>query len=136
LRLRANILQIAEFFLDRRCRKVGKQELSESARNLLLQHPWPGNLRQLDHVITVAVALMPANQGLIETRYFPDDFVAQSIESNPSSPSCREPAPGTLDQAATDLIERTIQGCGGNVSAAARALKISRSTIYNRWRRL
>ena len=40
-----------------------------------------------------------------------------------------------LDQAATDLIESTVLAHGGNVAAAARALKVSRSTIYSHWRR-
>ena len=43
--------------------------------------------------------------------------------------------PETLDEAALDLIEQTVLRFGGNVSAAARALKISRSTIYSHWKR-
>jgi transcriptional regulator of acetoin/glycerol metabolism len=50
-----------------------------------------------------------------------------------------EPVPGqgastTLRASNRDLIERTLQECGGNVSEAARKLGVSRGVIYRRRR--
>ena len=42
--------------------------------------------------------------------------------------------PTTLRESNRDLIERTLQECGGNVSKAARKLGVSRGVIYRRLR--
>jgi transcriptional regulator of acetoin/glycerol metabolism len=43
-------------------------------------------------------------------------------------------APTTLRESNRDLIERTLQECGGNVSKTARKLGVSRGVIYRRLR--
>jgi transcriptional regulator of acetoin/glycerol metabolism len=134
LRERTNILEIAAFFLSRHDRFGRRLQLSPSACELVLRHRWPGNLRQLDYVMTIAAAFLPEDNSIIDRRHFPDDFVAQDIEA--SQTRRPDPALATFDQAATELIERTVLACGGNVSAAARALKVARSTIYTRWKRM
>jgi len=42
------------------------------------------------------------------------------------------PEPASLRDADVDLIGRTLKECGGNVSAAARKLRVSRGLIYRR----
>ena len=58
LRERSNVLDIAAFFLARRGRPGHAVSLSEAARKLVLRHSWPGNLRELDHAMTVATAFL------------------------------------------------------------------------------
>ena len=135
LRERANILDLAQYHLQRRGGNGAAFELSEQSRDLLLRHPWPGNLRQLDHVIASAIAVI--DQGGSSSWRLPAEFVAQSLPSSRLHPVRNHPVgpqPTSLDEAQTEIIEKTIQACGGNVSAAARALKVSRSTLYNKWR--
>jgi transcriptional regulator of acetoin/glycerol metabolism len=132
LRERANVLQLAEYFLWSRDRFKHGLELSPAAKEIVLQHSWPGNLRELDHAMMVAAAFRPQHSCIIEKEHLPDDFAAPIGKVGPPSPTL---PPVTLDQAATDLIERTVLAHGGNVAAAARALKVSRSTIYSHWKR-
>ena len=134
LRDRTNILELAEFYL-RQDEGALARAFSERARRLLLRHPWPGNLRQMNHVVRCALAVAPAERP-IEPVDFPEEFLAQSA----SVPRLVVGAKGadrpmSLEQATAAFIDRTIDQCGGNLSAAARTLGVSRSTLYNRRKR-
>jgi transcriptional regulator of acetoin/glycerol metabolism len=52
-----------------------------------------------------------------------------------SAPDAAEPATGSLRAMERDVLQRTLEACGGNTSAAARRLGINRSTIYRRIKR-
>ena len=133
LRERSNILELAQFHLEKEGGIEGRFELSEASRDLLVRHPWPGNLRQLGHVIASATAI--ADRGcLIEPEHFPEEFVAQNVLRSRSHVSATAQS-SLFHEAEMDIIEKTIKECGGNISATARLLKISRSTIYNKWKR-
>ena len=132
LRERTNILQLAEYFLSYPDRFERGLVLSEAAKEIVLHHPWPGNLRELHHVMMLAAAFSPRHGGIVEKEHLPEDFATPNGLVDPPSSS---PPSVSLDQAATDLIESTVLAHGGNVAAAARALKVSRSTIYSHWRR-
>jgi transcriptional regulator of acetoin/glycerol metabolism len=103
---------------------------------MLLSHPWPGNLRQLNNVIASAIALV-GNGRLIEPRHLPEDFLEQAKRSDAHLSPARVGSPGlcTLDEAEQELIERAVGACQGNMSTAARVLGISRSTLYNKRQR-
>jgi ActR/RegA family two-component response regulator len=49
-----------------------------------------------------------------------------------ASPAVESPEPASLRDADVDLIARTLKECAGNVSAAARKLRVSRGLIYRR----
>ena len=53
-------------------------------------------------------------------------------ENTPASPVAEPSEPASLRDADVDLIARTLKECGGNVSAAARKLRVSRGLIYRR----
>jgi transcriptional regulator of acetoin/glycerol metabolism len=65
----------------------------------------------------------PADSALAPTRAQDDAAPSPAIES---------PEPASLRDADVDLIARTLKECGGNVSAAARKLRVSRGLIYRR----
>lgn len=134
LRMRANIPAIAEFFVSLRSRGSRKLQISHAVGDLLLKHPWPGNLRQLDHVLTIGAAFVADDEDFIEVEHLPDDFVAECSGPDCVGASARKGKSGVLVDVTADLIQRTVTANSGNISAAARALRISRSTIYN-WRK-
>jgi len=133
LRERSNIIELAQFHLEKQAAIDGRFELSDASRDLLVRHPWPGNLRQLGHVIASATAIVDRGC-LIEPEHFPEEFVAQNVLRSRSHVSATAQS-SLLHEAEMDIIEKTIKECGGNISATARLLKISRSTIYNKWKR-
>ncbi len=96
--------------------EFGGVEVSDSAREALLAHDWPGNLRELQAVIREA--LVCGNGHRIN---LPD--LPQRILARPTAPG----KTGTA-QALRDALDST----GWNVSQTARLLGRSRATV-NRW---
>ncbi len=90
------------------------------------RHRWPGNLRQLTSVLRTALALL-GGDGELRRAHLPEDF----FETEPAAqPDQDRGAPTSLDVVKVKAIERALIEHRGNVSAAARALGISRNTIY------
>ncbi|MGE8393407.1 sigma-54-dependent Fis family transcriptional regulator [Pseudomonas sp. BIGb0427] len=98
-------------------------QLPGKVLELLLQHPWPGNLRQLASVLQVALAL--AGERPIAVEHLPDSFFADLPEAKPAAPVLATPAN-------TDDLGQRLRALNGNISALARALGISRTTLYKR----
>ncbi|MFK0267850.1 sigma-54-dependent Fis family transcriptional regulator [Pseudomonas asiatica] len=86
---------------------------------LLDRHPWPGNMRELVSVLQVALAL--AGNGPVGVEHLPAGFLAELQ------------APVLLATEEADL-HALVEQANGNLSAVARGLGISRTTLYKRLR--
>ncbi|MCD2179561.1 sigma-54-dependent Fis family transcriptional regulator [Rhizobium sp. C1] len=112
--------------LEKHSRPGRPLRLAGAARLLILNHRWPGNIRQLDNAIAFAAAL--CDDGLIEVEDLPDQLAQRADPSG----STNETGHGR-DEA--DL-RAVLAACKGNVSEAARRLGIDRTTLHRRMRRL
>ncbi len=131
LRARTNIAELVRCLLEQR--GLEANIFSERAMEILRVHPWPGNLRQLGHVVA-STAAMVGDGHPIQPEHFAEDFLTQlreevTVTDKQGDKGCRFIS---LDQAESELIERTLRACNGNVSATARRLGVSRSTLYNK----
>jgi transcriptional regulator of acetoin/glycerol metabolism len=107
--------------------------VAPAVARLLERHRWPGNLRQLRSVLrTAAVMAGPGGEILLE--HLADDFMDDLDPAIAGTEAaCNDSAPAlALDQMELQLIQRTLAAHGGNTSATARALGISRNTIYRK----
>jgi len=131
-------------------------DMADEVVEALMQHPWPGNLRQLHAVLRTACALLSPHENLLHWEHFGedlwddvfsrpyrDDDVPLVAEVPPARAAAPAPALSVEPQAETNLkrlsqsaIERAIQACQGNMSQAARRLGISRNTLYRRLKQL
>jgi sigma-54 dependent transcriptional regulator, acetoin dehydrogenase operon transcriptional activator AcoR len=108
---------------------------SDEVLALFALHRWPGNLRQLSSLLRTALAMLE-DEDVIEVRHLPEDFL-EDVGAQSAAPA-REEAPivslqrGTLEQQEESAIRDALKLHEGNVSAAARALGVSRNTIYRR----
>ncbi len=106
---------------------------------LFRDHPWPGNLRQMHNVLRTAVALL-GDENEITPEHLPDDFLEQHEEGAVKRMDPRKgtstlvSAPGRLDDLESSAIRAALAETGGNVSAAARRLGVSRNTVYRKTR--
>lgn len=100
---------------------------------------WPGNLRQLSHVLRAAVALRDDDQRCISWEHLADDLVAelrvliaQEAAATIVSDNAGEPQELSLHARSMKAIRQALANANGNVSAAARELGISRQTLYRK----
>jgi transcriptional regulator of acetoin/glycerol metabolism len=108
--------------------------------NIFAHHPWPGNLRQMHSVIRTALAMMDAGEKL-GRRHLPEDFLEELTPTAAAAPA-RQPVAvqaimssmysDSLEQIELQAIQETIRHCNGNISAAARQLNVSRTTLYRK----
>ena len=124
-----DIVLLAEHILTGLAAQHGgtKKQLSTELRALLKKHHWPGNIRELSNLITAAYFLTDSE--LLS----PDDLPANMLNhAAPASESTigDSDASNPLDQAEKEVICRVIQEQGGNLTRAARQLKIAKSTLY------
>jgi transcriptional regulator of acetoin/glycerol metabolism len=114
----------------------GGQALSiaDDVMTLFGQCAWPGNFRQLGNLLRTAAVMVDAD-GEIRREHLPDDFFDDLRVAGPSSPhgvDVLSLPSGRLHDVAASVIANAVAQHGGNVSAAARTLGISRNTIYRK----
>ena len=111
------IIPLAEQFIKRYSDFYNKPplELDNKTRQQLLDYPWPGNIRELEHTMERAV--------IIGEISIPQSSIPTPQASSPST---------SLASMERDLIARTISECEGNLSLVAQRLDIARQTLYNK----
>ena len=127
----ADILPLARHFLLRFNDKFGRQfrEFAPAAGDLLLHHPWRGNIRELKNAIE-RVVLMEDGTTVQEAHLA---FLAPATPpGRRESGLCLPPEGIDLERLTRDLIVQALERTGGNRSRAARLLDISRPTLVYR----
>ena len=124
LRERGNdIFLFADLFIRQANAELQRQVdgLDAAAAELLVQHSWPGNLRELNNVMKRAVLLARGRQ-------------ITAAELQQAMGPVRQNAVSTLHDEADERqrIEEALRQTGGNKAKAARLLGIDRKTIYNK----
>ena len=95
--------------------------MNQLAQEKLMEYPWPGNIRELQHTMERAVIL---SDGSVLK---PSDFL---LHAKPTQSMDSEPM--TLNEMEQQMILRALEQNEGNYSAAAEQLGISRQTLYNK----
>jgi len=127
-----DIVVLLDFYMDKIARRYGLPcpELSAQAVADLKQYSWPGNIRELQHVLERAVML--CQQGIIDS----NDLVLQlkSSETNVTDSNYNTPnfEAMTLEEVEKYLIEQSLLRTEGNVSQSARELGLTRMAMRYR----
>ena len=138
LRERSDVREIVTRLLQSMSSQGGPRwQLAPDVWALMLQHPWPGNLRQLSNVLATAMAIA-APSATIEREHLPDDFLDDIIERDGADASVAavmasaSSAPISLDDMTVNAMQLALERHRGNVSATARELGVSRNTLYRK----
>ena len=120
---RDDILPLAEAFLARAKERYTRQNLalSDEAKDALRAHRWPGNIRELDHVVERAVLMAEG-----------DSIRSEHLRLAAPSSTGTDFEQLSLEEAERRLIEAALARSGGSVVDAAQALGLSRSALYRR----
>jgi two-component system C4-dicarboxylate transport response regulator DctD len=93
--------------------KRNPPSLSKSVRNTLMEHSWPGNIRELSH--------------------FADRVVLGIDRLSPeSAENATPPLPDRVDRFEATLIRDALRANGGSVKSTLAVLKIPRKTFYDK----
>ncbi len=123
---REDIRPLAMHFLNNYATRYRKpvKGLDPAALDMLNAHPFPGNVRELDHAIERAVLM---SQG--------DMVRSGDLGLHDGRSGAGRVEDMSLEQVEEFLIRKALARYDGNVSAAAKALGLSRSALYRRIQR-
>ena len=123
---REDIPALASHFLKQHAQRYRKSltGFEPHAMQALLDHPWPGNIRELDHAVERGVLMA---QGPIIR------FGELGLRTDRDQTSRVEDM--SLEEVEGFLIKKAMARFDGNVSQAAKALGLSRSALYRRLQR-
>jgi DNA-binding NtrC family response regulator len=127
---KSDIPELVEFFLKRLARENKRKgiQIDPEAMELLLDYPWPGNIRELENVLERAVVLCDSDR--ITANELP--FVHEASAASPEVPI--QIFNGNLDDRLADiekqLLLKAMQEAHGVKTRAARSLGIKTSTLY------
>ena len=115
---------LAEHFVAKFNNKFNRHVsgVSDSFLDCLVNYNWPGNVREMEHVIEHAFIV--CREDVLSTRHLPEDLLA-TLDQDDEHPE-------DLEVESRDGIIAALQSAGGNKSKAADLLGISRRTIYRK----
>jgi Nif-specific regulatory protein len=129
-----DILMLADHFLAEFCRRARRKSLkfSAEARKRLMQHPWPGNIRELRNLMERLAFLVVGET--IE----PSDlaFILTPSQETTSLLVVDQPLSSATDRFQAEYIRQAIKRTGGNMSDAADLLGLHRSNLYRKMKQL
>ena len=140
---RADIPSLAAHFVQKICRLEGIpcKTLAFEAGERLSHHSWPGNVRQLENAVEMAVALSDGRE-LLDAGDFPLPAIGRTATPiSGSGPVVSVPDQGmdyerTLAVIERSILEQALQKTGGNKKAAADMLGLKRTTLSAKVRSL
>lgn len=128
---KSDILPLAEYFLHKYNREFRKhiKSISEKGKELLLNYEYPGNVRELEHIIMSIVSLsenedcikedhleLPLNTTVKKKAEMPNELIDQGLEKY-------------VENIEKALIVEAVENSGGSVSKAAKQLGLKRQTL-------
>lgn len=117
---------LANHYLKHYAGKYNKNlsKISEGAMSRMHKHPWPGNIRELQHSIERAVIL--SNSTVLQ----PEDFTFTTAAAKEDGQLSLEQY--NLDEVEKLLIRKVLKKYNGNITQAASELGLTRSSLYRR----
>jgi DNA-binding NtrC family response regulator len=120
---REDILPLAAHFLVQHSARYRRplDGFSPAAVQLLQQHPWPGNVREMNHMMERAVLMARGTS-----------VDAADLGLAPSRPAISGLDELSLDSVESLLVRKALARTGGNISQTAQLLGLSRGALYRR----
>jgi two-component system response regulator AtoC len=141
---REDIPLFAAHFVDGFCRRDGlaPKDVSEGALENLAARRWPGNIRELENAMEMAV-IQAQDRPTIAVCDLPEDasqsFATPRYDDSSAAPASDSQLPGSFKNLVSrferNLILRTLEETHGNRSRAAECLGLKRTTLVEKLRK-
>ena len=127
-----DIKPLAKHFVEKYSPEDQEYVLTSDFMEALSIHDWPGNVRELENVVRRAMVM---SDGELRREHFPmevvdNSFIRVDIEMDGSLKE--NGLQETMDDIERRVVERALEITNGKVSPAARLLKVSRPTFYDK----
>jgi two-component system, NtrC family, response regulator AtoC len=122
---------LVEFFLTKHATLLGRPRptLSPKTLHMFMDHPWPGNIRELENIVKKVVAL--GDEQLIESDFTPAPADERTVTPEARTHSLKAAARAASREAERELILKALERTRWNRKRAAQELQISyKSLLY------
>ena len=131
----ADVLMLADHFLSEFAGRMGRSEadLSAEARDLLLAHPWPGNIRELQNAIERALTV--CNEEEIQPSHLPPAVLRVAEPPSQPQPAANNGSIGNMglieevEEFERAIIIAALEKCDWNKTHAAMSLGVTRRIL-------
>ena len=119
---KADLNQQIDFFMERYASEHGRNKFrfTEAAMQIMMQYDWPGNTRELKNIIERLI--VTNSSGVVDAEEIREAIGEMELDKTLSQAKL-------IDAAEHDVIRQVMNETGGNKSAAAKLLGISRPTL-------
>jgi DNA-binding NtrC family response regulator len=129
----SDIIELAEMFLKQFSKEMNLpvSGFSREAIEVIYRYPWPGNVRELENAIRRAVVM--AEGDVISANELPlvaQPFQHSSMEIEVDGKIFHDNKIVPMEKIKEQVVRRAIEITRGNLAQTARALGVSRSTLY------
>jgi transcriptional regulator with PAS, ATPase and Fis domain len=123
---REDIQLLERFMVEKYSKQYGKKinGITRRAQTCLSAYSWPGNIRELENVLSLAI--MMAEENVIDLSDLPKSLLANDTEPAPQDGKLL-----TFEELQRRHLQRVLEHVEGDKTRAAEILGISRSTLYN-----
>ena len=120
---------ISQSFFEKIRLKSGRkiEAISNATMDILLEYPWPGNVRELKSAFEYA--FVTCDSSLIRPKHLPASILNYNSEIKKAAPV------KVVEKTIKKNLIKALEQTGGNRSAAARLLGVSRVTVWNRMKK-
>ena len=126
---------LAKMFWRNLCREMGMPlaTIEPAVIEALKAYPWPGNVRELQNVCERACILADGNSIRLDClpRHIFEKHEAVLVDAKPHIPLGHT----SMDDLCEDLVRKTLEAFGGNISKASETLGIARTTLYRKMKK-
>ncbi|WP_412059383.1 MULTISPECIES: sigma-54 interaction domain-containing protein [Bacillus amyloliquefaciens group] len=133
-----DILPLAEVFIQKNNHlfQMHVDSISDDVQRFFLEYDWPGNIRELEHMIEGAMNFM-TDETTITAAHLPYQYRMKIKPADTESKAAASTQPGTdlkdkMENFEKYMIEKTLRKHGNNISKTANELGISRQSLQYR----
>ncbi len=132
--IKSDIPLLVNHFLSRYAQEYGRTvvETTPAVYRRLKEYDWPGNMRELQNVISRALINLDRDENVIEERHLMMPFITAPADKEDAA----DPLQGTLKDMhrswEKSILQKAMREAGGNKAEAARLLNISIRNLYNK----
>jgi len=122
----SDIEPLADYFLNKYSQKYNKAkpQLSQKALELMLSYSWPGNIRELSHLMEKVLFISKGEKIEAADLNLTGEFKAVATTADDGS--------STIDEIEKNVLISRLELFKGNVTETAKSLGLSRSGYYRR----